>query len=221
MRFLSDLDHDNTVDDENIDKDTPNEEQFNIQLSDTENRYILINTRIDYQYRSDVLDKLCLYDFISMLYKRKMNAGDKKYLSQTVEPTEETNNRRGRPVSKRYLFQKEHPQATTYLMMEHSDPQVPVLYGPQIPRKDREDTRERYCRALLTLFVPWRTVHDLSDSNQTWEEALMARQSRIVSHSWKIIENIQLLHECKNDRDERLLQVIVEARTENDQVDPE
>ena len=105
-----------------------------------------------------------------------MNADDKKYLSETVEPTgEETSNRRGRPVSKRYLFQKEHPQATTYLMMEHSDPQVPVLYGPQIPRKDREDTRERYCRALLTLFVPWRTVHDLSGANQTWEEALMTR----------------------------------------------
>ena len=222
MRSLSDLDDDNTIEDENIDKDTPNEEQFNIQLSETEDRYILINTRIDYQYRSDVLDKLCLYDFISMLYKKKMNAGDKKHLSQTVEPTgEETSNRRGRPVSKRYLFLKEHPQAATYLMMEHSEPQVPVLYGPQIPRKDREDTRERYYRALLTLFVPWRTVNDLIDSTQTWEEAFMGRQSRIASHSWKIIENIQLLHECKNDRDEHLLQVIAEAQTENDQVDPE
>ena len=222
MRFLSDLGHDNTTDDENIDKDTPNEEQFNIQLSDTEDKYILINTRIDYQYRSNVLDKLCLYDFVSMLYKKKMNTGDKKYLSQAVEPTEEeTGSRRGRPSNKRYLFQKEHPQATMYLMMEHSEPQIPVLFGPQIPRKDREDTRERYCRALLTLFVPWRTVHDLSDINQTWEEAFTSRQSRIASHSWKIIENIQLLHECKNDRDEHLLQVIAEAQTEKDQVDPE
>ena len=49
---------------------------------------------------------------------------------------------------------------------------MPVLYGPQIPRQDRDDTRERYCRALFTLFVPWRTVADLCDVNQTWEEAL-------------------------------------------------
>jgi hypothetical protein len=35
-----------------------------------------------------------------------------------------------------------------------------------------------------------------------------------------IIENIQLLHECKKDRDEHLLQVIAEAQTDNDAIDP-
>ena len=188
--FGSDLDDDNVYDDENIDKENPDEEQFRIQSSKTKNSYVLVNTRIDYQYRSDVLDRLCLYDFASALYKKKINAADKKYLSQVAESTERTDNRRGRPVSKRYTFQKEHPQATTYLIMEHSDPQVPVLFGPQIPRKDREDTRERYCRALLTLFVPWRTVRDLCDIDQTWEDALKSRQSLIAPHSWKIIENI-------------------------------
>ena len=106
-------------------------------------------------------------------------------------------------------------------MMEHSEPQLPVLFGPQVPRKDRDDTRERYCRALLTLFVPWRAVHDLCDIDQTWEDAFPSRQSLIAPHSWKTIENIQLLHECKKDRDEHLLQVIAEAQTEGDGVDPE
>lgn len=165
--FCLGLEQHNISDDGDIDKDSPNEEQFNIQLSETEDQYILINTRVDNQYRSDVLDKLCLYDFFSMLYKKKMNAGDKKYLLQVVETNKDTSNRRGRPVSKRYRFQKEHPQTTTYLLIEHSEPQVPVLYGPQIPRKDREDARERYCRAPLTLFVPWGTVHDLSNVDQT------------------------------------------------------
>ena len=137
------------------------------------------------------------------------------------EPADETHNRKGRPVSRRYTFQKDHPQTTTHLIMEHSEPQVPVLFGPQIPRKDREDTRERYCRALLTLFLPWRTAYDLCDIDQTWENALKVRQSRIAPHSWKIIENIQLLHECRKDRNEHLLQVIAESQTENDVVDPE
>ncbi|CAF4848503.1 unnamed protein product [Rotaria sp. Silwood1] len=75
-------------------------------------------------------------------------------------------------------------------------------------------------RALLTLFVPWRTVTDLCDVNQTWEQAFKHRQNRISIHSWKIIENIQLLHECKKDRDEHLLQVIAEAQTDNDTIDP-
>ncbi|CAF4380713.1 unnamed protein product [Rotaria magnacalcarata] len=82
-------------------------------------------------------------------------------------------------------------------MMKYSESHVPVLYGPQIPRQDRDDTRERYCRAILTLFVPWRTVTDICD-----------------------IKNIQLLHECEKDRADHLLQVIVEAQTDNGLVDP-
>ncbi|CAF1375645.1 unnamed protein product [Rotaria sordida] len=133
---------------------------------------------------------------------------------------EEQVNQKGRPTNVRYPFQKQHPQTTTHLLMKYSEYHVPILYGPQIPRRDRDDTRERYSRALLTLFVPWRTVTDLCDVNQTWEEAFKHRQNRISIHSWKIIENIQLLHECKKDRDEHLLQVIAEAQTDNDAIDP-
>ena len=104
--------------------------------------------------------------------------------------------------------------------MQHSEPRVPILYDPQIPRKDRENTRERYSRALLALFVPWRTVSDLCSINQKWEEALKSRQHLISTYSQNIIENIQLLHECKKDRDEHLLQVITEAQTDNDTMDP-
>ncbi|CAF4167889.1 unnamed protein product, partial [Rotaria sordida] len=87
----------------------------------------------------------------------------------------------------------------------------------KINEKDRPHNQRR---ALLTLFVPWRTVTDLCDVNQTWEDSFKSRQNRISIDSWKIIENIQLLHECKKDRDEHLLQVIAEAQTDNDAIDP-
>jgi len=149
-----------------------------------------------------------------------MNATDVKYLSRITVSVEEEGNKKGRPVNQRYLFQKQHPQTTTHLLMKYSEYHVPILYGPQIPRRDREDTRERYSQALLTVFVPCRTVTDLYDVNQTWEDAFKSRQNRISIRSWKIIENIQLLHECKKDRDEHLLQVIAEAQTDNDAIDP-
>jgi hypothetical protein len=133
---------------------------------------------------------------------------------------EENVTQKGRPPNERYPFQNQHPQATTYLMMKYSQPRVSILYGPQIPRRDREDTQERYSRALLTLFVPWRTVADLCGANETWEDAFKSRKFSISMHSWKIIENIQLLHECKKDRDEHLLQVIAGAQVDNDSIDP-
>ncbi|CAF4236067.1 unnamed protein product, partial [Rotaria magnacalcarata] len=87
------------------------------------------------------------------------------------------------------------------------------------PRQEREETRERYSRALLTLFVPWRSVHDLCALNQTWTEALEIQKPLISPASLKIIEHIQLLHECKHDRDEHLRQVLVEAQSDNS-IDP-
>ncbi|CAF4737429.1 unnamed protein product, partial [Rotaria sp. Silwood2] len=97
---------------------------------------------------------------------------------------------------------------------------VPVIYGLQISRRDRDDTRERYCRAILTLFVLWHTVTDLCGISQTWEDAFKFRQHLILRHFWTIIENIQSLHECKKDRDDHLLQVIAKAQADNDSIDP-
>lgn len=135
---------------------------------------------------------MCLYDFISTLYKKKINSTDLKYLASNITSIQENQNMEGRPLSKRFSFQKQHPQATTHIMMKHRELRVPVLFGPQVPREDRDDTRERYCRAILTLFVPWRTVSDLCNTDQTWNKALSSRMSLISVQSTKIIEKIQL-----------------------------
>ena len=196
------------------------EENFQIQLADDSKKYVLVNTRIDYQYRSDNLNSVCLYDFVSIFYKKKMNNTDQKHLSIMAALEKERMNKKGRPPNVRFVFQKQHPQAATHLLMKYIEPHVPILYAPQISRQDRDDTLERYCRAIFTLFVPWRTVIDLCDIHQTWEEAFKTRRHLVLRHSWTIIENIQLLHECKKDIDDHLLQVIAEAPTENDSIDP-
>ncbi|CAF2905994.1 unnamed protein product [Rotaria sp. Silwood2] len=122
-------------------------------------------------------------------------------------------------MNERHTFDSAHPQSTSHLIIKRSIPVAPVLIGPQIPRREREETHERYCRALLTLFVPWRSVQNLCATNETWSEALEARRLLISPNSLKIIENIELLHECKHDRDEHLHQVLLEAQNDNS-IDP-
>lgn len=122
-------------------------------------------------------------------------------------------------MSERHTFASAHPQSSSHIIIKRTTPVVPVLLGPQIPRRDREETHERYCRALLTLFVPWRSVSDICALNETWSQAWEVRKSLISSNSLKVIENIQLLHECKHDRDEHLRQVLLEAQNESN-IDP-
>lgn len=192
------------------------EEQFLLEPNDTNTKYVYVNTRVDYQYRSTSLNNTCLYDYIRFYRKKPIDAKDRKYLDTQLKSKnlESEDVRRGRPPSERELFLSEHPQVSSHINVKRTTPVVPVLIGPAIPRREREDTKERYCRSILTLFSPWRSVTDLCDVDQTWEQALEIRRSRITPESHKIIDNIQLFQECKNDRDEHLQQVIEAAQTE-------
>ena len=88
-----------------------------------------------------------------------------------------------------------------------------------ISHRERDDTKERYYRVILTLFMPWRAVIDICDVTQTWDEAYKSKQNLITADMQRIIENIQLPHECKKDRDTHPLQVIQEDVASN--IDPQ
>ena len=201
---------------ENDENYTETEEQFLLQPNETKTNYVYVNTRVDYQYRSASLNDMCLYDYVRFYRKKPIDTKDRKQLDaqSTIPDIELTETRRGRVACERLTFQVEHPQALSHINIKRMEPVVPVLLGPSVPRRDRADTRERYCRSILTLFVPWRSVQDVCDVNQTWEQAFEIRRVKITIESQKIIDNIQLLQECKSDRDEHLQQVIQAAQTE-------
>lgn len=199
------------MDDEEQQDVTEIEEQFLLEPVDYGKEYVLVNTRLDYQYRSKNLNDVCLYEFVSGYHKRLADQSDHRILKETSALEGERLSIKGTKMNERHTFHRMHPQSSSHIIIKRSTPAVPVLLGPQIPRHDREETRERYCRALLTLFVPWRSVQDLCHYEQRWSEAFECRKSMISPNGYKIIENIQLLHECRKDRDEHLLQVINEA----------
>ena len=175
----------------------------------------MVNTRLDYQHRSKDLTALCLYDFVSHFHKKIIDKSDRRLIKNANGPEGERLYTEGTKMNERHTFESAHPQSSSHIIIKHTNPVVPVLVGPQIPRHEREETRERYSRALLTLFVPWRAVNDLCALNQTWAEALEVQKQLISPTSLKIIENIQLLHECKHDRDEHLHQVLLEAQSDS------
>ncbi|CAF2150657.1 unnamed protein product [Rotaria magnacalcarata] len=209
------------IDEEQEEDTKQTEEQFLLEPTQTKNgdRFVMVNTRLDYQHRSKDLTTLCLYDFVSRFYKKTIDKSDRRLIKNANGSEGEQLYTEGTKMNERHTFETAHPQSSSHIIIKHTKPVVPVLIGPQIPRQEREETRERYSRALLTLFVPWRSVHDLCALNQTWTEALELQKPLISPTSLKIIENIQLLHECKHDRDEHLRQVLVEAQSDNS-IDP-
>jgi len=186
--------------------DDDKHESFELETGIDDEHLVLCNKRIDYELRPNELSHICLYEFYSDYRKAKITSSDKALFE--FDSTSTLLPRRGRPPNDRWLFQQEHPQYSSHLLIRRSFRVVPVLIGPSIPRREREDTKERYARAILTLFYPWRSVLDICDIDQLWSDALKIRESTFTAISNKVINNIQLLHDCKRDRDQDLFQLV-------------
>ncbi|KAJ7039432.1 hypothetical protein C8F04DRAFT_892559, partial [Mycena alexandri] len=78
---------------------------------------------------------------------------------------------------------------------------VPVPIGPAIPRRNDPASSAKHARLMLILFKPWRHASDLRRGGQTWLEAYDEFLPQCSRESLDRIENMQLLHECKDSRD--------------------
>ncbi|CAF5037428.1 unnamed protein product, partial [Rotaria sp. Silwood1] len=190
-----------------------------VQLVETCNIHKHFAACYKYSKGKNESSKICRRRMPRALVKKAIDKSDRHLLKNVTDPQGQQLPTEGTKMNERHTFDSVHPQSTSHLIIKRSIPVVPVLTGPQIPRREREETHERYCRALLTLFMPWRSVQNLCATNETWSEALEARRLLISPNSLKIIENIELLHECKHDRDEHLHQVLLEAQNDNS-IDP-
>ncbi|KAJ4473214.1 hypothetical protein C8R41DRAFT_711055, partial [Lentinula lateritia] len=74
--------------------------------------------------------------------------------------------------------------------------------GPAIPRRDRKEVWPRYCRLMLMFFKPWRTGTDLRNEGQGWEEAFEMFLVSCLVRIKEVMENMQILHECRDSRDD-------------------
>lgn len=76
------------------------QEEFLLQPAETTTKYVLVNTRVDYQYRSISLNNVCLYDYIRYYRKKLIDANDRKQLEvkSTTGNADSRDIRRGRPL---------------------------------------------------------------------------------------------------------------------------
>lgn len=155
------------------------------------------NQRDDYVYRSGepVFAKLCLYDFVSRTRKIAQKKPDMNSTGGVG------GGERSDLVGGEFL--EGHPQRDTHRLKVRRTVVIPVIIGERIARPDRSEVeRERWARAILTLFRPWRLPTELKQDCISWTEAYDDFKDNLsVEHS-KIISNINVLSECRDARDD-------------------
>ncbi len=78
---------------------------------------------------------------------------------------------------------------------------IPVPIGPTMPRCHGSQ-KARYCRLMLILFVPWRSIQDLKDGSETWIDSYERHLPTMHHTSHHIMRNLELMHQCRESRDD-------------------
>ncbi|KAJ7901464.1 hypothetical protein B0H13DRAFT_1621961 [Mycena leptocephala] len=145
----------------------------------------------DYQKRGEELNDTCVWDFISLVDKEADHSKGSVMHDDS----------RKRP---RVPLQTGHEQAKTHIfcVCAPDDILIPVPIGPGIPRRDKEQLREKYCRLMPIFFKPWRHAVDLKDTHPSWECAFDEFIKTCSQSVLPKMNNMQILHECRDSRDD-------------------
>lgn len=197
-----------------IDPDNKVEQPF-VRVSHEDGMKIKSSQLADYVYRPTLLQSLSLWDFIAHCTKTKLTSAkplddhdDEPMVSQSTEPNHQTTfeiicNASKQKNLLRFLPQHSDHKSHGINVLNHNDCFVPVLIGRGFPRRSDPASFERYCRLMLIMFKPWRIPSQIRENNSSWQSAFACFRDRddMNLHHLKIMDNINMLHECKESRD--------------------
>ncbi|KAJ7031867.1 hypothetical protein C8F04DRAFT_959757, partial [Mycena alexandri] len=103
----------------------------------------------------------------------------------------------------RVPFQNGHLEDETHVIKvwPYRKRKIPVPIGPALPRRDTTASEQKHARLMLILFKPWRHAQDLRHNEQSWLDAYRQFLETCSPDIQECIDNMQLLHECKDSRD--------------------
>jgi hypothetical protein len=194
------------------------ENELEVTVTVEHNGELSANTSqvLNYQERSPFLDNLCLWDMVAQVEKiRKIKQdeaedakdNDSNYNDIPNMECEDilASDTRVRP---RLSFSSRHPDRMTHVqrVLQTQKRFIPVPIGPSIPRRDREQVKERYCRLMLIMFKPWRHARDLRMAGENWSSSFQKFIQNCSLPKKQIMDNMQILHECRDSRDDHFSQ---------------
>ena len=158
----------------------------------------------NYRLRAKGLDHHSVWEFVSsvdqVLKSRCQNSGWDD--NDNNEPEDEETVERDQASTLDLL--PEHPDYPHKVQRVHKNQMkqfVLVPIGPAMPRRDRPELYPKYSRLMLILFKPWRKESDLRGDTESWPEALDGFLKSCTADTRKMMDNMQILHECKDSKD--------------------
>jgi PIF1-like helicase/Helitron helicase-like domain at N-terminus len=140
------------------------------------NKPTIVSPFDDYAHRGPSLASMCMYDYVSLVYKSDEAGG--------------------------LPFDSSHPQHLTHRQfVRKTITAIPTLLGKLLflrPDSDDEVARSNHFCIVSALFVPWSQNQPLQKLPETsWEEFFSCHQPALLPRLLRYIDNLALLHKSK------------------------
>ena len=202
----SNNDNDTVAEESDDETDIDNEDNVHVAFSRTGDVFERSSQVTNYRLRAKELNHLSVWEFTStvdQVSKSRRQNSDWDDDDDDDEPEDEDTLIENKRNSAHELH-AEHPEYLHKVQRIRRDPCkqfVPVPIGPALPRRDRPELYAKYARLMLILFKPWQKEADLRGDSTTWTEAFEEFQKSCTKETRKVMDNMQILHECKDSKD--------------------
>ena len=161
----------------------------------------------NYRFRAKELDHLSVWDFTATVdqvsKQRYVNDDQDGDDDDEPEDLDENDSAEKNPQHSSYDLHPDHPEYPQKVQRVRKNVHkqfVPVPIGPAIPRRDRPELYAKYTRLMLILFKPWRSEADLCGGAASWPDAFDCFLKSCAKETRKVMDNMQILHECKDSK---------------------
>jgi hypothetical protein len=215
------------------------QEEISISISGSGRVAELADQISDYTLRPTEISGLCLWDFVAKVEKvtggRIARCNEvTEVVTDVADPSDDDDDgdsddsggeddgnvtekaARGRKRIMKYEFLVGHKERDRKFIRFRKWDVVPVPIGPSIPRRDQPELYDWYCRVMLMLFKPWRQGSDLRTDGENWAATYENFAVTMDADHKRIEENMQVLHECRDSRDDHMQTRTRERRRSDD-----
>ena len=168
----------------------------------------------DYKFRGDELESMNFLEFMLNTYEVAKEGEDTESVIESSSDVLTQSRRCGRPLSTRISYQEGASKGKRCrIIRQQGHEMLPRIMGKWFCRSDDESEKDLFRASMLLLLKPWRKIHELKESTDTFESAFETFMLQADEKSKRVVANVQYYYECSDGAKAERTKAEVEGQT--------
>lgn len=154
----------------------------------------------DYKFRGEELGSMNFLEFMLDTYEvaRESREEENRVIETPLDEIPKSRGR-GRPRSTRIPYRDgAGKDKSCRIIRQQGHETLPRFVGKWFCRSDNDSERDLFRASMLMLLKPWRKLHELKSTTETFENAFESFMSQTNERCKRVVENVQYYYHCSD-----------------------